>query len=171
MFMIKLLGGALIFISCAGFGFQIAASYLLERQLLSQWINALDFMQCELQYRMTSLPEICRQAACNGKGRIRLLFGCLADELERQLLPDVSACMDIAVKSVPDLPQSLQEAAEELGKTLGRFDTDGQILQLEAARRSSRKRLEDLEKDAQERTRAYHTLGVCGGAAIAILLI
>jgi len=169
--MMKLLGGALIIISCAGLGFQIAGSYCLERQLLGQWISALDFMQCELQYRMTSLPEICRQAAQNGKGRIRLLFGCLAEELEQQVLPDVAGCMDIAINRVPDLPQSLREAAEEFGKTLGRFDTDGQVRQLEAARHNSRIRLENLEKDAQERTRAYQTLGICGGAAIAILLI
>ena len=169
--MIKLLGGVLIVLSCAGLGFQIAGSYYVERQLLAQWISALDFMQCELQYRMTSLPEICRQAAGNGSGEIKTLLYCLAQELDQQLLPDVRGCVEIAVKSVGDLPKSVRECVEELGRTLGRFDTDGQVRQLEAARLNSRKRLENLEKGAQERLRAYQTLGICGGAAIAILLV
>lgn len=169
--MIKLIGGVLIIASCGCLGFYIAGSYHLERQLLEQWIAALDFMQCELQYRMTPLPEICRQAASNGKGKIRMLFACLADELDRQLLPDVHGCVEIALKTISDVPKSLCDAVKELGNTLGRFDTDGQVRQLEAARQSSRKRLEKLEKGAQERIRAYQTLGICGGAAIAILLI
>ena len=45
------------------------------------------------------------------------------------------------------------------------------VRQLEAARQNSRMQLESLEKGAQERVRAYQTLGVCCGAAIAILLI
>lgn len=169
--MIKFVGGVLITVSCGALGFHIAGAYHLERQLLEQWIAALDFMQCELQYRMTPLPEICRQAASNGKGKIRMLFACLADELDRQLLPDVHGCVENALKANSDLPRSLCDAVEELGNTLGRFDTDGQIRQLEAARQSSRKRLERLEKGALERIRAYQTLGICGGAAIAILLI
>lgn len=169
--MIKLLGGVLIVIASAGLGFQIAASFCFERQLLRQWISALDFMQCELQYRMTSLPEICRQAGLNGKGKIRLLLYYLADELDRQVLPDVRSCMDMALKQVAYLPRSVHNAAMDLGETLGRFDTDGQVRQLEAARQNSRMQLESLEKGAQERVRAYQTLGVCCGAAIAILLI
>lgn len=168
---LKLMGGILILLSCSGLGFQIAGSYYAERQLLQQWISALDFIQCELQYRMTSLPEICRQAGENGSGKIRTFFFCLAQELDQQLLPDVRGCMDAAINRVSDLPQSVLTSMEELGNTLGRFDTDGQVHQLESARQNSRKRLDVLEKDCQERMRAYQTLGICCGAAIAILLI
>ena len=169
--MIKLCGGILIVLACGWLGFQIAASFCLEKQMLRQWISALDYMQCELQYRMTSLPEICRQAAENGKGKIRLLLYFLADELDRQVAPDVRGCMENALGKAADLPRSEYHSAKELGDTLGRFDTDGQVRQLEAVRQNSRKHLEALEKDSGNRIRAYQTLGLCGGAAIAILLI
>ena len=169
--MLKIFGGLLIVASCSALGFQIAGAYRLERQMLQQWISALDYMQCELQYRMTALPELCRQAASHGSGKVSTVLFLLADELDRQLQPDVRMCMDHALKKVPKLPESVRTAAEELGNTLGRFDTEGQLRQLEAARHSSRKRLEGLEKGAQERMRCYQTLGICGGAALAILLI
>ena len=93
----QIIGAICVISACGSFGFLVAARYLQNIQLIRQLISALDYMQCELQYRMTSLPEICRQAAENGKGKIRLLLYFLADELDRQVAPDVRGCMENAL--------------------------------------------------------------------------
>ena len=58
-----------------------------------------------------------------------------------------------------------------LGKSIGRFDMDGQIKGLEAVRQDCRRRLDELSKDRDTRLRSYQTLGLCAGAALAILFI
>ena len=168
---LRLTGVCMIIVSCGSLGFLIARAGYQERQAIRQWITALDYMQCELQYRLTALPELCRQAAAQSNGVINCLLAHLAMELDNQMESDVKQCMVNAVASVPDLPDRVSAKALELGNTLGRFDCDGQIRHLQLAREQGRRELELLEKDSANRTRCYQTLGICAGAAVAILLI
>lgn len=169
--MIKLFGGVLIVASCGCFGFLMAGNCYQEQRGLRQWVSALDFMQCQLQYHMTPLPELCRETAQQCTGKVKELFLRLALELDNQIEPDVRGCMKNVLSNMEELPFQVRSAAQALGNSLGRFDSDGQILQLEAARRSGRERLERIGQDAQQRIRGYQTLGVCAGAALAILLV
>ena len=57
------LGAIMIIAGCGGYGFSLAARYRQQERTLSELINALERMECELQYRMTPLPELCRMAA------------------------------------------------------------------------------------------------------------
>ena len=79
--------------------------------------------------------------------------------------------MEVTVASVRELPESVGKLLKELGKTLGRFDLPGQLRGIEGVRRSSRKALDQLERNRDVRLRSYQTLGLCAGAALAILLI
>ena len=58
-----------------------------------------------------------------------------------------------------------------LGRWLGRFDLDGQLKGLDAVRQECRRHLEELNNNREVRLRSYQTLGLCAGAAIAILFI
>ena len=66
----KLFGALLVICGCGGMGFSIAAASKREEAALRQLIGALDFMECELQYHLTPLPELCRQAGRETKGTI-----------------------------------------------------------------------------------------------------
>ena len=59
----------------------------------------------------------------------------------------------------------------ELGKNLGNFDMAGQLQGLEYARTLCRENLEKLMHNKESRLRSYQTLGLCAGAAIAILFV
>ena len=65
----------------------------------------------------------------------------------------------------------LRRLLTELGATLGRFDLPGQLRGLDAAIRSAEESLRRLREGAPERRRSYQTLGLCTGAAVAILLL
>ena len=169
--MLKWIGAAMIMVGCGGTGFFMAASHRRQETELRHFMSSLDYMQCELQYRLTPLPDLCRQTAAQSSGLIRKLFTCLANELEDQIAPDVQHCMNAAVAKIPELQSTTASVAMEMGRTLGRFDLDGQIRGLEQTRQDCRTVLERLSENRDVRLRSYQTLGLCAGAALAILFI
>lgn len=167
----KWIGAIMIIVSCGGFGFTVAAMQLREERSLRQLIAALDYMECELQYRLTPLPDLCFQVSEDAKGSIREVFRRLSEELEAQVSPDVECCMQAVLANNYGLPLQTLEALRLLGQTLGRFDLPGQLKGLETVRTTCRKRLEALTTNKEPRLRSYQTLGICAGAALAILFL
>ncbi len=165
------IGAILVIASCAGAGFSMAASYCREEQSLRQLLGSLDLMECELQYRMTPLPDLCRQAGQAGKGAVSRVLTLLAQELDGQISPDVHSCMYAALAAQKNLPQYTLEALKMLGQSLGRFDLEGQLNSLESVRGYCRRQLEELSDNKENRIRSYQTLGLCAGAALAILFV
>lgn len=167
----KIIGAILVIAGCGGFGFKLAATHLREEKTLRQLISVLDYMECELQYRLTPLPDLCRQAASECSGVVSQAFLALALELEDQISPDVERCMTAALCRSKDMPRLSRAAMELLGRSLGRFDMEGQLRGLEATRQDCRRNLDTLNQNREVRLRSYQTLGICAGAAIAILFI
>lgn len=169
--MYKWIGAALVIFACGGFGFSLAMGHKREEASLRQLISALDFMECELQYRLTPLPDLCRQAGEQSGGIVGGVFIKLAEELECQIAPEVSGCMRTALSKCEAIPQATRSALIQLGKSLGRFDLNGQIKGLDAVRADCRRTLEKLSENRENTLRSYQTLGLCAGAALAILFI
>ena len=167
----KFLGAALIICSCGAFGYGISASNRRSEASLRQLIAALDYMQCELQYRLTPLPDLCMNAGREQKGSLGHFFRRLALELENQISPDVSSCVQAALIQTDQLPKLTRKALEILGASLGRFDMEGQLLGLEQVRQFCREEVDNLAENREVRLRSYQTLGLCAGAALAILFV
>lgn len=167
----KIFGALLIVLSCGGFGFMVASRHLKEEKSLRQLIILLDYMECELQYRMTSLPILCRQVASEGNTQVHRSFLYLAQELEDQVSPDVCRCMSAALVKAKELPRYTHKAMLMLGHSLGRFDLDGQIKGLTFVRQQCNRDIDKLCENKDARLRSYQTLGLCAGAAMAILLV
>lgn len=167
----KILGASIVVLGCGGYGLMIAANHRKEVQSLRQLLSLLDYMQCELQYRYTPLPDLCRQVAAEATDKIQNTFMTFARELEDQLSPDVSGCMENTLSKNPDIPATTANILSLMGRSLGRFDLEGQLVSLENVRSECRKVLNDLIKHQETRVRSYQTLGICAGAALAIILV
>lgn len=168
---IKLIGALLVIAGCGWVGFRIAAAQRREEKTLRQLIAVLDYMECELQYRLTPLPTLCRQAAAECSGTLCQAFLTLAIELEDQIAPDVELCVRAALNKTSDMPRLTRDALDLLGRSLGRFDIEGQLVGLEGVRQECRRNLEGLTQNRDVRLRSYQTLGLCAGAALVILFI
>ena len=144
-------GAALVIAGCGGFGFSIASGYKREEGILRQLLRA--------------------QAGKETRGTLREVFFNLARELEWQTSPDAASCMTAALKRSHELPRRVRAIMKQLGHTLGRFDLPGQKQGLEEVRESCRMELEALGKNRETRLRSYGTLGLCAGAALAILFL
>lgn len=168
---VKMIGVILVIISCGYVGFKIAANHRQEENALRQLMNILDFMENELKYRLTPLPELCRQVAKEFNDMPGCVFCCLAPEMDKQISPDISHCMDSVLRKTKGVPSITYKELELLGKNMGRFDLEGQLKGLEAVREDCRRNLELLSENRENRLRSYQTLGLCAGAALAILFV
>lgn len=168
---VKLIGALLIISSCGFFGFATAAGYRREEVYLRQMIGALDDMQSELQYRLTPLPELCRQASNRTGGTVGKVFASITEELERQIRPDVESCIQVALSAFPELPTRVSDGFLQMGTSFGRFDMEGQLRCLESTRASCCRALDHMAENRDNRLRSYQTLGLCVGAALAILFM
>lgn len=168
--MIRLIGACCIVTGCGGFGFSMAAASRREEQQLRLLLKALEFMSCELSYRHTPLPALCRRASEGERGIVPDFFLELGRELEQQTAPDVLSCVHTVLSRL-DAPKSIHALLSELGSTLGRFDLPGQLRGLDAAIRSTEQALRNIREGAADRRRSYQTLGLCAGAALAILFL
>jgi stage III sporulation protein AB len=168
---IRWIGVILVVTGCGGFGFIHALSYRKAERALQAILTLLEQLTCELHYRMTPLPEALRKAASVSGGQIGRMMRKVAEEMDRQIAPDAACCMDVVLRQERDIPEISRELLRELGKTLGRFDLDGQLQLFGSlsARCSDALRKHAAQRD--ERIREYQTLGLCAGAALAILLV
>ena len=168
---IKLIGAVLVFLVCGGLGYQMAASHRLEVKTLQQLSAVLEHMECEMVYRLTPLPMLCRSTAEKFPGTLAKFFTAFAQELDNQVAPDVAHCIQAALWNVKGIPALTEEVLTELGTFLGAFDLDGQLKGLSAALETIRQKLEGLTQNQEARLRSYQTLGLCAGAAVVILFI
>lgn len=167
----KIIGAVLVFCGCGGFGFSMAASQRREEQCLRQLLRAMDYMDCELQFRQTPLPQLCRGTSRILSGPVRLVFEELAEQLDHQSASDAQGCMTNALARFPGLGERVRGALTQLGDTLGLFDLPGQRRGLAAVAEQCREAIGELSENRGTRLRSYQTLGLCAGAALAILFL
>ena len=164
-------GALLVIAGCGGVGFLMAAAYKKEETALQDVIGGLQYMLCELQYRVSPLPQLCSVAAERSGGCVGEIFRQLHRELESQMSPDASACMLAAISKVQSLPEKGKMYMLQLGKILGCFDLPGQIKGIEAVEKRAMLDLEMLRKDRDVRCRNYRIFGFCAGLALVVLFI
>ena len=167
----KWIGALLIIAGCSGYGFAIAAGKRKEEKLMWQLLEILQYMEQELRYRLTPLPELCRLAAGKTTGILSVVFLNLYRELNWQTLPDAGSCMYAAIQRSGDLPARVRRLLVQLGHTLGKFDLVGQLQGIQSVRQRCKDTLESTRKNRDEQIRSYQTLGICAGTALAIILI
>ena len=161
----------MIIASCTLVGFMISAAYRREEQELRQLIRALEYMCCELQFHRSALPELCSTIGKEHNGFVGKLFENLTMELESRHEADVQACFATAAAAAGPLSRQLQGAICMLGATLGRFDLDGQLVGLRSVIAYCEQQLAMMSQGREARLRSYQTIGVCTGAALAILFV
>ena len=164
--MLRVMGALCIVTGSGAFGFAMAAASRREERQLRQLLGALEYLSCELSYRLTPLNALCRGAAENSSGTVRQFLTEVAAALERQTSADAQACVCEVLVHLEVTPR-LRKLFRELGATLGRFDLSGQLRGLE----SGEEALRTLREGAADRRRSWQTLGLCAGAALAILFL
>lgn len=169
--MYKWVGSILIFSGCTGFGFSVALSHRKRESMLEQIRRILSIMECELRYRLTPLPELCDVSSNEANGVIKRILREFSLELNKRISPDAASCMSTVLKHFQFSDSIIPDIMMELGRSLGRFDLDGQLKGIEHVKSMCLMQLEEIRANKTERIRSYQTLGMCAGAALVILLV
>lgn len=168
---IKWIGAALVISGCCGCGFSLAGAYRRKEDMLYQMIRMVTYMEHQLQFKLTPLPELVRMASAEGKGSMRELFRVLAFEMENQILPDPQSCMAAALAKVDSMDPEVRLVCRDLGRSLGVFDLPGQLDSLQRVKERCEIVLKTLQCNRELRIRSYKTLSICAGVALVILFI
>ena len=166
----KWIGALLIVAGCGAVGFSVASNHRRTEAGLRQLLDALMYMESELNFRLTPLPDLCRLTGVSQKNGVGEAFLQLSQAMENRHSPDVTLCVQKMMSEV-ELPKLVQEGFQLLGTSLGRFDLEGQVKGIHQVQDYCRRELETMGKNREERLRSYQTLGLCAGAALAILFV
>lgn len=169
--MLKMIGAVLIVASCGFVGFGISRNHKQTIFELEQMLVALDYMQMELQYQKTPLPALCRRTAEHISGKISRVLLSFAQELDKQVSPDPAICMEATLERYCENWVEMKPLLIHLGKVLGKFDLEGQKKGIAAVHSEAKVKFDTLSINKDSRVRGYQTLGLCAGAAVAILLL
>jgi len=167
----KWVGSVLVFAGCGGFGLSLAGAHIRRERMLMQIIRMLGEMECELRYRLTRLPDLCMLAAKTVSGPVKKVMTLFSRELENRISPDPATCMEWILEDFSFPDEEVRYLLMELGRTLGRFDLDGQLQGLRHMMELCEHHLESERSRKDERIRCYRDLGFCAGAALVILLV
>ena len=168
---VRWIGALLIFASCGSVGFLKSGQFRTEERYIRDFIRILDHMTCELEYHLSPLPQICESACKMTFGCLQEIFHRLSLALEEQTASNVECCMHDVILQVQSVPNTLQDLLLVFAKSLGRYDLDGQLLQISAVREDARFLMDKIRSEGKERIRNYQTLGICAGLGLAILLL
>ena len=167
----KWIGAVLVVAGCGGFGFTLAVETQRQVRLLRQLLQSLELMENEIRCRLTPLPQLCELAARGRDPALRRFFLSLGRELKQGKASQAEGCVRAVLDRQRELPVPVKGILRLMGASLGRFDLSGQLKGLLAAQNACRRELGELERNKELRLRSYRTLGLCAGAALAVLLI
>ena len=170
--MLRLLGAVLLTGGAGALGFGAAARLNRHVRTLRLLTEALERMERELSFRLTSLPELFTLLAGHIAPPVGKFFAYCRDSLCRlgdERLEDLwrSALAD----SDLDLEGEERQVLETLGGILGRYDGEGQTQALALARAQLEQCLEAAVAERARMGKVYGALGLAAGAFLVIVLL
>lgn len=167
---VRWFGAALIVTACTGFGFAQALSFQKEEKHLRQLLELLHYLSCELEYKLTPLPQLLSDSGKRIGGTMAELFCDISSEMDAQCNATASDCINSVLNqyrlSIPVL-----NILRNFSASLGQFDLSGQLQGLAHCKILCQQALETRKSGREERLRTYRLLGVSTGLALAIWLI
>ena len=173
--MIQWIGAICVVGACGACGFSMAASYTGLQRNLRQLYNGLELMQCQMEYQMTELPELCGSFGFGlhtARVGVKFFGTPWAGRCRNGETAEASACVAMTLARTGSCRRLCRSILSQLGKTFwGSWICPGSVRGLASAQETCRKELEAVEAEKAGRLRCYRALGLCAGAALAILLL
>lgn len=166
----KWIGAAMILCGCTAAGCCMALGHKYAEFCLNQLLRALEYMIRELQYRSPVLPELLIRGGEAARGAISEVLRRAGEILMEHRAATPSESMILAAETV-SIPREAGALLELLSAGLGAFDLQGQLQGICEVRDECKNTLAILREGREQRLRSYQTLGLCAGAALAIILL
>ena len=168
--MIRMLGAALTLLSGMIFAVNVTKEHREKEDCFEELLMILEHFVWELQTNQPPLAICCQIASQCGMGQRGKLFSALAQYLAPGGEASPSECMERALQEHP-IPSAVRERLTQLADTLGRYDLCAQISGIQAVQELCRRDQQALALERSKTVKSCQALGICTGAAVAILLL
>lgn len=168
---IRYCGAGLTVLAGGAAAWVLAREQSVQEKAISELIDFLDHLASQLQTNIAPLPDACAAAAGTINGCVGRFFKNFVSALQQHNENDASACMRSVIAKDDTLQPLLHTRLLLLGQTFGKYDLEGQIHGIRAVQELCKRDLEGLVRQRDRKLRSYQAIGLCTGAAIAILLL
>ena len=162
--MLKLAGMVIIILGSAALGMYQAGMYMNRLNNLHEVKKAFLYIQGEIRYMSTPLPELLEEVAGKIKGPFRRFFSEVAAELSRKNAGMVREIWKECYRKEITrdvLEKDAEEEFLEMGGQLGGTD----------CRTQEKFIIEKRQKEKTNKLRLYYVCGVAGGVLMVIILV
>ncbi|BBB92907.1 MAG TPA: stage III sporulation protein AB [Methylomusa anaerophila] len=171
---LKLLGSICVIMAGSGLGFIIASRYIERPKQIRQIVSCIASLQSYITYAAYPLPAALVQSTSGIRGPIAILFQRMSDVLEnsRWLSPREAwnhVTEEIGEQLVLKRPE--REVLEVFCANLGSMNREEQQKFLNMVREQLIGIQNEAESTCRQNVKMYRYLGVCGGLAVAIVLL
>ncbi|WP_003543116.1 stage III sporulation protein SpoIIIAB [Desulfotomaculum nigrificans] len=172
--MLKLLGSAVVVLSCTLMGMTIASNYSRRPGEIRALRNALQMLETEISYGATPLPEALALVAERCDSRVAQLFRRASEELLTMRGVTAREAWETAIADY--YPKSAlnrcdRAILQELGNALGISDREDQVKHLVLTKEQLQMEQAKAEDASARNTKVYNYLGFLGGLTIVLILI
>ena len=171
--MLKAVGVLLIFLASAGIGCQESRKLSEHIQALEDFLQVIVCLKGEIRYGGSSLPDAFRETAVHCPGCYDSFLQAISEKMEdRQEENPGRIIRQCAKKYLKEnvLSAEEQERIAQLGERLGYLDREMQLRQLSLYESEFERMIQTAREAAPAKKKLYHSLGILGGAMLAILL-
>lgn len=169
--MLRMIGAVLVMAGTVGLGWR-GVERLGERvEVLRGLQGAAAYLEEELAFRFTPLPQLFGQLSQNRKGAVGTFFGSVGKKMAQGDGPLRQIWQQAVEETLPMLKDEEQQTVAELGEVLGQYDAQTQVQTLKL----TGERLAAFYLAAQEERsrlgKVYLALGVAGGLVTVLILM
>ncbi|MCM1246154.1 MAG: stage III sporulation protein AB [Roseburia sp.] len=172
--MLKLAGIFIILCGTTALGMYKSCQYVTRFRNLTEIKKVFLYIQGEVRYRNTPMPETLEAAACKVKGPLGNFFRHVSGSLEKKSGLDFKEIWEQCL--FQDVPGEIleREAREELagmGSQLGCLDRQAQERAIDYFLDKWEFIIEKRQREKSNRLRLYYVCGVMGGLLVVIILV
>lgn len=169
--MLRLVGGFLVIVGCALVG---RLKKIYDKRCIhtiEEFVKAVNYLICEMEFHRSPLDELCTFVADRTIGDIQRYFKIIGTNIAEQAVTNIKSSSDLAVQKLCDIHPAIKQLLDLLGESLGIFGVNGQIEQLKYVKNMAEITLERMQSRYEKIGRSNQVLWVCGGVALALVLI
>ncbi|MGI6574526.1 MAG: stage III sporulation protein SpoIIIAB [bacterium] len=169
--MVKIIGAALIIIACGLFGNSVASAYARRPNLLRSFQTALQFLETEIDYGATPLPEALEKVAWSAGPELELFFFKVREHLLSATGYSIQEAWgigldDLSANSV--LRTQELEVLAPLGGILGSSNREDQVKHLQLTLQQLKVAEEKTRDEANRNEKMWRYLGFLLGAMLVL---
>ncbi len=170
--MLKIFGFVMVMLGSFGFSL-LSVKRLSERiTALQSMLEALNYLECELDFSMDAMPQILFNTASRASGSVAAFFEFCGRELRDNAEREFSHIWRQAVEErMNALHHSDIVELLALGHVLGRFDAEHQKKSIAVVCNNLQKCLDSAKEEKSRQGKVYGVVGVAVGFCLTIILL